>query len=567
MERQRFHLLVRLFSRRFFENDLLAPDIDLRPAAIWLCAALATPSFLWTAKQIFRFTITVKLLGFDGLEMASWFDKSLLLMLSMVSAGIVTLLSWEALLVDRRDALILGSLPISRRLVVAAKAAALARLFGVVAALNLPSILLFSLLAYSDFGVAQVARALVAHSLAITAASTSTCLLLTAALVTVTSVFEGRWLRVITVVVQATALVALTGLILGTQWLPTVMDAARAGDPSRLGWMAYWPPAWFLGLFQLALGVPHGRPVFEFLVMPALAMSLVAVCVCLPLTLWLWRRALRVLVSAAPGETPGRSWSVARHLPAWLGRTPMDRALVQFFLVVVWRSPRHRLAVLTAFGLVAAITLEGTLVLTSRVPSNSRWLTEYAVPTLALLCMMAVLRWLLTLPSELPASWVLGLVTPAPGALVRRAVGRVLLVIGVAPAVVVACVLSWWQGGMLSALAHGALTLLMGLGLVEYALTRVTFMPFATEYLPGRSNLRARWPIHVVVLLFVVPALAEIERALVAAPGSSFVVTVALALAALGVAVYRRRRTVDVLTADPGTGQDWTPVELRIGWV
>ena len=274
MERQRFHLLVRLFSRRFFENDLLAPDIDLRPAAIWLCAALATPSFLWTAKQIFRFTITVKLLGFDGLEMASWFDKSLLLMLSMVSAGIVTLLSWEALLVDRRDALILGSLPISRRLVVAAKAAALARLFGVVAALNLPSILLFSLLAYSDFGVAQVARALVAHSLAITAASTSTCLLLTAALVTVTSVFEGRWLRVITVVVQATALVALTGLILGTQWLPTVMEAARAGDPGRLGWMAYWPPAWFLGLFQLALGVPHGRPVFEFLAMPALAMSL-----------------------------------------------------------------------------------------------------------------------------------------------------------------------------------------------------------------------------------------------------------------------------------------------------
>ena len=59
-ESRRFHLLVRLFSRRFFENDLLAPDIDLRPAAIWLCAALATPAFLWTVKQIVPFTITVK---------------------------------------------------------------------------------------------------------------------------------------------------------------------------------------------------------------------------------------------------------------------------------------------------------------------------------------------------------------------------------------------------------------------------------------------------------------------------------------------------------------------------
>ena len=213
------------------------------------------------------------------------------------------------------------------------------------------------------------------------------------------------------------------------------------------------------------------------------------------------------------------------------------------------------------------MTLEGTLVLTSRVPSNSRWLTEYAVPMLVLLCLMAVFRWLLTLPAELPASWVLGLVTPAPGAVVRRAVGRVLLVWRSRRRPLVACALSWWQGGMPSALAHGALIAADGLGLVEYALTRVTFMPFATEYLPGRSNLRARWPIHVVVLLFVVPAVAEIERALAVVPGRPFVVTTALGIVGLGYAMYRRRRATDVLTADPGTGEDWTPVQLRIGWV
>ena len=567
MRGRRFQLLVRLFSRRFFENDLLAPDIDLRPAAIWLCAALATPSFLWTVKQLFRFTITVKLLGYDGLEVASWFDKSLLLMLAMVNSVVVTLLCWEALLVDRRDALILGSLPVSWRLVVAAKAVALARLFGLVAALSLPSILLFSVLAYSPFGVVLVARSLLAHGLAVVAASTSTCLLLTAVLVTVTSLFEGRWLRVITVVMQAAVLVGLTGLILGTQWLPIVLESARAGDPGRLGWMAFWPPAWFLGLFQVILGAPQGRPVFEALAQPAMAMSMLAVCVCVPATLLLWRRALRVMVSAAPGETPGRSWSLARHLPGWLSRWPMDRALIQFFVVVLWRSPRHRLAVLTAIGLVAAVTLEGTLVLTARAATNSRWLTEYAVPMLALLCLMAVFRWLLTLPAELPASWALGLVTPVSGAVVRRAVGRVLLVVAVAPPALVACALSWWQGGIPSALAHGALIVLMGAALVERALTRVTFMPFATEYLPGRSNLRARWPIHVAVLLFVVPAVAQIERALVVSPGLPLVVTTALGISGIGWAMYRRGRGTDLLTADPGTGTEWTPVQLRIGWV
>ena len=89
--------------------------------------------------------------------------------------------------------------------------------------------------------------------------------------------------------------------------------------------------------------------------------------------------------------------------------------------------------------------------LTARVPTNSRWLTEFAVPLLALLCLLSVFRWLLTLPAELPASWVLGLVTPAPGAVVRRAVGRLLLALAVAPPTLMAVALSWWQGGMTSA--------------------------------------------------------------------------------------------------------------------
>ena len=105
-------------------------------------------------------------------------------------------------------------------------------------------------------------------------------------------VFEGRWLRVITVAVQATVLVALTGLILGTQWLPVVMDAARAGDPGRLGWMVFWPPAWFLGLFQVtSWSASRTSRSSRTLAMPAVVMSL--------------RRRVRVcaadLVAVAPG--------------------------------------------------------------------------------------------------------------------------------------------------------------------------------------------------------------------------------------------------------------------------
>ena len=566
MDRGKFRLLVQLFSRRFFENDLLAPDIDLRPSAIWLLPALAAPAFLWTIKRAVPYSL-MSVHGYRLVEVASWLDKSLLMALAMAGAGVVTVLVWEALLVDRRDAFVLGSLPIQPRMVVAAKALAVLRVFAVIAALNLPSVLLFSLEVYGNFGGTLILRSLVAHAVAATAASLSTSAILGVSLVAVTSFLDGRALRVMTVVVQTLVVAALTGLILGTQWAPVVGAAALQGDAAVLGRMAAWPPAWFVGLYQVILAEGPGQEVFSALMGPALVTTLVALGVCAPATLLLWRRSLKVLVSAAPGEAPGQAWSLARSLPRWLARPPLDRAFIQFFVAVIWRSPRHRLAALAAAGLAFAIGLEGMLTLTVRVPTNSRWLTEFAVPLLALLCLLSVFRWLLTLPAELPASWVMGLVTPASGATVRRAVGRLFLALVVAPPTLMAFALSWWQGGLTSALAHGALMLLIGLGLVEHALTRVTFMPFATEYLPGRSNLKARWPIHVAVLVFVVPAVAQLERALVVAPGVAFAVAATLAIVGIGLAMYRRGRGTDGLSADPGPGEEWKPVQLRIGWV
>ena len=565
MRRSRFSLLVTLFSRRFFENDLLAPDIDLRPTAIFLLAALATPSFVWTVKGIVAFGLMV-VHGYEVVEAASWFDKSLLMMLAMVSAGVVTVLSWEALLVDRRDALVLGSLPVSPGVVVAAKSAAVARLFVVVTALNLPSMAIFTVAVYSHFGPGLALRALVAHAVAVSAASLATCVLLTAALVAVTSLFDGRWLRVMTVATQSAALLLVTGLVFGIQWTPGLMAAARRGDPAGVGVIGWWPPAWFVGLYQAVLGVTPGREVFAALAPRALAVVAVAAAVAVPLTLWLWGRALRQLVSATAEGPERRAWSLARHAPLVLARHAADRAFLQFLLTVLWRSARHRLAMLTAMGLSAAIALEGSVVLASRTDAT-RWLTEFAVPVLALLCTLAILRWLLLLPAELPASWVLGMASPVPGSLVRRAVGRVFVLLAIVPASVLAFLLSWWQDAMPSAAAHALLVTGLGLALVEHAVGRIDFVPFATEYLPGRSNLKARWPIHAVVLLIAVPAVCQVERVLVARPGMPLVVVLSIVLAGVALAGARRRRRRDLLTADPGSGADWSPVQLHLAGV
>lgn len=565
MPADRFKLLLHLFTRRFFENDLLAPDIDLRPSAIWVFATMLTPSLMWSVRAVVRYGI-LSVAGLEIVQTVSLWDKALLMMLAMANAGILTVLTWEALLVDRRDALVLGSLPLEPRVVISAKAAAIARLFLVVAALNLPSVVIFSGAVYGNFGEILVLKAWLAHAVAVLAASLTTSLVLMAALVAVTSLVQGRWLRVMTVAMQILLLVGLTALVLGVQGATTIADAARQGDVALLGWRRYWPPVWFVGLYE-AIVRSGPTPVFSALADVAVVSFVLALVAALPITLLLWRRSLRVLVSASSDEAAGRGWSLARYVAPLLARAPLDRALVQFALAVLWRSPRHRLALFTAIGLSAAVVLQGVLTLGVRPPGTIRWLTEFAVPQLVLLCLMVFVRWLLTLPAELPASWALGLVTPARGAVVRAAIGRVLAAFIVMPSMALAAALSWWQGGLLSAGAHATLVMLGGLGMVEYALARMTFMPFATEYLPGRSNLKARWPIHVIVLLFVVPAISGILRRLAGIPGVPFLIVCGAGAAALAWAIAKRHRREDLLTADPGLGVEWRPLELGIGWV
>jgi hypothetical protein len=559
----RFRTLVDLFSRRFFENDLLAPDIDLRPAAVWVVGALLAPSLLWTAKRVVPYGL-MSVLGPDVMESASWFDKALLVTLAMFNAGVVTLLTWEALLVDRRDAHVLGSLPVAPSVVVAAKGVALLRLFGFVAVLNVPAAFVLAFEVYSHIDMSLVPRAFVAHALVAMTSSLATASILTALLVGVTTMARGAALRAVTIGVQAMVLGALTALLIGLQYSAgTIRVAFTGGAVDAIGWHVLWPPLWFVSLYQVMLPVDLGRTLFAALASKALVMAACGVAA-VPVTLALWRWSMRAMVSATTEEGGRNRNTSSARLAALVARHPTDRALVQFFLATLARSPRHRLAVISALGLSLAIGFEVVLLLSGRT-GPTRWLTEFAAPVLVALLLSATARWLVALPAELQASWALGLSSPFDVSAVCRAMQRVLVLLVVLPPATLAAALSTWQGGVRSATAHVGLVAVIALALVERNLSKTTFLPFASEYVPGRANLSARWPIVVTMLLFVVPAVAQVERWLVTGSTSRWLAAMALGTAAVAAMIVRRRRRVERLTTEPDTGVAWTPVTLNIG--
>jgi hypothetical protein len=122
-----FRVLFREFFGQFFASESVSSDVRLRQAIIAVVAFLITPGMLlavqtFPAFEYARFTAPALILPMTRLL------ASLFLTFSTVSIGFIAAFAWDALSFDRRDAMVLGPLPISRSTVVRAKLCAMAAL-------------------------------------------------------------------------------------------------------------------------------------------------------------------------------------------------------------------------------------------------------------------------------------------------------------------------------------------------------------------------------------------------------------------------------------------------------
>src|SRR5580765_213984 len=121
-------LLARTFFVRLFESDLMPPGLPQVQLVIWSVVLVATPTLTLPGVFAQKYTGLWFEPGTLGPAIAS--DRLILLTLAMIAAGLVAIVTWENALPDRRDARILGALPISTTVFVTARLLALAQLFA-----------------------------------------------------------------------------------------------------------------------------------------------------------------------------------------------------------------------------------------------------------------------------------------------------------------------------------------------------------------------------------------------------------------------------------------------------
>jgi hypothetical protein len=490
--------LFRTFFAQFFASESVASDIQLRQTIIWVLAFLIAPLVVltieifphlqWVAIRAVRFHDT-KLLD-DTLE---WIEL-LFVSHSMVTIGLITVFVWDALSFDRRDAMMLGPLPVRQATVAGAKLAALGAFLLLAAGLvTLPSGLLFAMETSDQLGALAFVTHLVAHLSANVGAAAFTFAAIVAFRGVVMMVAGARAASAIGPLMQFLFVVLILSFVILTPAVWKVPHATLVNS-TVAGWL---PSSWFLGLFERIRG--SSRAYFVPLATRALIALSIALTAAIAVSLTTFRQQMRLALT--PPSKPGSMGVVAlmRRLARTLGgRDPAARATADFVVLTLGRNRRQQGPVAMTAAIGAAIVLASLAQKVRDFESLMRPRTIVLwIPLVLAYWSVLGLRAAFLVPSELPAAVTFACHGPSDTHAYWSGVRGATIAVLAIPVTFVALVVTGVLVGWPMAAWHAAFVAGMVVTLVELAVLSLDRVPFTRAYAAGDGLLRKRWPLYL----------------------------------------------------------------------
>jgi hypothetical protein len=505
LEQIRFNRLARHFVHRFVESELLAAGAEVHKIFVTAIALLAAAGAMLSGILLLRNTFG---LATASAELRAWValgDQTLLVSLIMAVTGLFTVIGWDALLPDRRDAHILGGLPLGRKVMLGAKLYAALVYFALLmlAAQGLPTlvtpIVMFPESWLRAFGAQAITLTAAAAFVFFGAMAVQGLLLLLLP--------YGRFQQISAWLQMAALLISLSLVFL----TPNPVVAVK----NHLDW-AYWlPPYWFAALWRHLGGQPLLLPVDSALL--ALASTLLLILGAGSTFVFSYRAALRKAVEGQPIAPSGPVWAarlLKQLLDSTILRDPRERAVFWFTTRTVARHRGHRLLLSVYIGLGLTWVIAETSRLLHTGLSHKALQPDPITTTIPLelaIASLIGLRVLSTLPVELRSNWLFRITSGQRSPAVERGILKFFLLAGVAPMALVPlpALLSLWEWRQ--ALAHTWLYLLQTAIVVEWMRFRFHKIPFTCSWLPGKSNLQVRLGIYVPLFVSLTSVSGAIE--------------------------------------------------------
>ncbi|HEV8396606.1 MAG TPA: hypothetical protein VGQ37_20130 [Vicinamibacterales bacterium] len=528
-------LLTAHFLRRLVDDDLISPNADRHESLAMICGGLASMglfvSVLVSMKYLFNPYQTPGATAISAL-----FDHFLFVSASMTATALVTLLAWDGLAVDARDASVLGAMPIRTHTIVGAKFGALVRFAAMFAgALNVASCVIAPALMVSKLPIRawQLPVLILAQAMTVAMAAAFGFFAVLALRGLLHAVLGRALFARVSAVVQSAMLVAVACAFLLLPVVVSRINRVWLEPQSRAALMA--PPLWFVGLQEMAVGhiiadLPRrpmpprireaearatrlyggARTLFPDLALTAVVKLTAVTLSAILLFAWNNRRMVPPPPATATAGWIRRGIGAAARVVI---RQPETQASFFFTLQTLLRSAQHRLtlAASLAFGLTASVFAIAVGSATRAPDSVPMTAGVLAVQPVLLTALLIGFRHAVRVPAELAANWAVQVAWAGdtrPHVAGAKAAGALLFIAG---PVLVLLPFYALVFNLADALAIALCGLAGGAVILETIFLSYRKMPFACGYLPG--DLKTMLPIALAGFIFFTYQFAHIELA------------------------------------------------------
>jgi hypothetical protein len=487
-----FRLIWRTFLEQFTANESATSDLQMRRAIIGVVAFLITPGIYIMMSMVGGFEIlrlVAKARNMPGLVETRLAQMAIIFVgYSMITTGLITVFIWDTLVFDKRDAMVLGPLPVPGRTVVFAKLAALATfLIGTTVAINVTSGIPFGFVTGGNDGL------VIRHTLGHFAGTIGGAVFMFCTLVIV------RGLLVLLVRPQFAASAGsilqfvFLSAVLCFMMVPTAMGRSTPAflDKSAGEWM---PIAWFFGLFESIRG--SKRPGLGILAERASIALVLAIGGAIAVTFAGYWKQMRAALAPSARVAPGARWrrAFARLLT---GRDRTARGTSDFILTTLSRSSPQQVPIASMAAMAVAIA---SVALSTRSGGIE---ALYQPRTVVLWIPMLVGYWIIiglrssfALPTELPAAWVFRVHSRERSASYWVGLRAAMISFALFPALAVNALVVWPLVGWKVAAWNAAFVCIAVTFAAQAASITIDSVPFTRAYPPGHTKLRTRWPLY-----------------------------------------------------------------------
>jgi hypothetical protein len=349
-----FRVLIRHFLDRFFGKEFASADGDAKTRLVQVVCAIGIPPLI---ASLYLYPVYHPPFHRVRPYWQQAGDHYFFVLYTMVAMGIIAIFEWDLLFPDLLDVFVLSSLPVRAGRLLRARITAILLL---IAAAIFDSSFLPPLVLPAATDPPHLFRFLAAHCAAVACSGVFSASLFLAVEGLLLAFLGDRWFRRVSLWLQGLAVVALlTSLFLYPVIAGVLQDLLLSN-----GALASWfPPFWFLGMYQRMFDGPSSPPIFAHLAWIGACSTVAMAVLAMGFYPLAWRRRTAALVEGAAARQRQRriETPVNGVLHASVLRVPGARAIWHFIGQNLLRVPRYRMVLVLYGGAGIALVLSSAL--------------------------------------------------------------------------------------------------------------------------------------------------------------------------------------------------------------